>query len=245
MVLIMINLMVLLLVVFIEKGVVCVSMEDCCWLNCQIKLMLLLGNVLVVQFVVEYQVIEVIQFCDGYLLEVLFFNVWVVKDGKIFVLFKDNLILEGICYGLMEELCVEQGIVLELCCIMCEELLVVDEFMIFLVSKEVLLVVMFDGQLVGSGQLGLVFVKVYVVYQVVKVRFQWVVCNMLFMFCVNRLDCFVLVCKVGSWCFSLSLCCVCRCVEVFMYESKVLIFFVYFIVRNWVGGLMKIQEYFW
>ncbi|WP_433692819.1 D-amino acid aminotransferase [Herbaspirillum seropedicae] len=169
-VLIMTNPMALPSAVMLEKGVACVTMEDRRWLNCQIKSTSLLGNVLAAQFAAENEVTEAIQFRDGFLSEASASNVWVVKDGKISAPPKDNLILEGIRYGLMEELCAEQGIALESRRITREEVLAADELMISSASKEVLPVVTLDGQPVGSGRPGPVFARVYAAYQAAKAR---------------------------------------------------------------------------
>ena len=169
-VLIMTNPMALPPASAIEKGVACVTLEDRRWLNCQIKSTSLLGNVLAAQFAAEHQVTEAIQFRDGFLSEASSSNVWVVKDGKIAAPPKDNLILEGIRYGLMEELCAEQGIVLEARRIPREEVLAADELIISSASKEVLPVVTLDGQPVGNGKPGPVFAKVYAAYQAAKAR---------------------------------------------------------------------------
>ncbi|QDD66981.1 D-amino acid aminotransferase [Herbaspirillum seropedicae] len=169
-VLIMTNPMALPSAAMLEKGVPCVTMEDRRWLNCQIKSTSLLGNVLAAQFAAENEVTEAIQFRDGFLSEASASNVWVVKDGKISAPPKDNLILEGIRYGLMEELCAEQGITLESRRITREEVLAADELMISSASKEVLPVVTLDGQPVGSGRPGPVFARVYAAYQAAKAR---------------------------------------------------------------------------
>ncbi|WP_075256267.1 D-amino acid aminotransferase [Herbaspirillum camelliae] len=169
-VLIMTNPMALPSAAMLEKGVACVTMEDRRWLNCQIKSTSLLGNVLAAQFAAENEVTEAIQFRDGFLSEASASNVWVVKDGKISAPPKDNLILEGIRYGLMEELCAEQGIALESRRITREEVLAADELMISSASKEVLPVVTLDGQPVGSGRPGPVFARVYAAYQAAKAR---------------------------------------------------------------------------
>ena len=169
-VLIMTNPMALPSAAMLEKGVACVSMEDRRWLNCQIKSTSLLGNVLAAQFAAENEVTEAIQFRDGFLSEASASNVWVVKDGKISAPPKDNLILEGIRYGLMEELCAEQSIALESRRITREEVLAADELMISSASKEVLPVVTLDGQPVGSGRPGPVFGRVYAAYQAAKAR---------------------------------------------------------------------------
>lgn len=169
-VLIMTNPMVLPPASAIENGVPCVTLEDRRWLNCQIKSTSLLGNVLAAQFAAEHNVTEAIQFRDGLLSEASSSNVWVVKDGKISAPPKDNLILEGIRYGLMEELCAEQGIAFEARRIPREEVFAADELIISSASKEVLPVVMLDDKPVGNGRPGPVFAKVYAAYQAAKAR---------------------------------------------------------------------------
>ena len=167
---IMTNPMVLPSAAVREKGVACVTMEDRRWLNCQIKATSLLGNVLAAQYAAENDVTEAIQFRDGFLSEASSSNVWVVKDGKISAPPKDNLILEGIRYGLMEELCAEQGIALESRRITREEVLAADELIISSASKEVLPVSTLDGKPVGAGKPGPVFAKVYAAYQAAKAK---------------------------------------------------------------------------
>lgn len=169
-VLVMTNPMVLPSAAAVQNGVACVTMEDRRWLNCQIKSTSLLGNVLAAQYAAENEVTEAIQFRDGFLSEASSSNVWVVKDGKIAAPPKDNLILEGIRYGLMEELCAEQGITLEARRITREEVFAADELILSSASKEVLPVVTLDDQQVGSGRPGPVFAKVYAAYQAAKAR---------------------------------------------------------------------------
>ncbi|MFJ3047249.1 D-amino acid aminotransferase [Herbaspirillum chlorophenolicum] len=169
-VLIMTNPMVLPPASARENGVACVTMEDRRWLNCQIKSTSLLGNVLAAQFAAENEVTEAIQFRDGFLSEASSSNVWVVKDGKISAPPKDNLILEGIRYGLMEELCAGQGIALEARRIPRDEVFAADELFLSSASKEVLPVVTLDGKPIGSGKPGPVYAKVYAAYQAAKAR---------------------------------------------------------------------------
>ncbi|WP_034303749.1 D-amino acid aminotransferase [Herbaspirillum sp. RV1423] len=150
------------------KGVACVTMEDKRWLNCQIKSTSLLGNVLAAQHAAENEVTEAIQFRDGYLSEASSSNVWIVKDGKLSAPPKDNLILEGIRYGLIEELCAAQGIVFEARRITREEVFAADEVLLSSATKEVLPVVTIDGKSIGSGKPGPVFGKLYAAYQAAK-----------------------------------------------------------------------------
>jgi D-alanine transaminase len=150
------------------KGVACVTMQDKRWLNCQIKSTSLLGNVLAAQYAAEHEVTEAIQFRDGFLSEASSSNVWIVKDGKLSAPPKDNLILEGIRYGLIEELCKSQGIVFEARRITREEVFGADEVLLSSATKEVLPVVSIDEQRVGDGKPGPVFGKLYAAYQAVK-----------------------------------------------------------------------------
>jgi D-alanine transaminase len=151
-----------------EAGVACVSMEDKRWLRCEIKSVSLLGNVLAAQEAAENGVTEAIQFRDGFLTEASSSNVWIVKNGKLMGPPKDNLILEGIRYGLMEELCAAGDIPLESRRIPRDDVFAADEVMITSATKEVLPVVSIDGKTIGAGKPGPVFKKLYAAYQAAK-----------------------------------------------------------------------------
>jgi D-alanine transaminase len=150
------------------KGVACVSMEDKRWLNCQIKSISLLGNVLAAQHAAEHDVTEAIQFRDGFLSEASSSNVWIVKGGKLYAPPKDNLILEGIRYGLIEELCSAQGLAFEARKITQAEVFDADEVLLSSASKEILPVVSIDDKTVGNGTPGPVFAQLYQAYQDAK-----------------------------------------------------------------------------
>lgn len=151
-----------------ENGVACVSMEDKRWLRCEIKSISLLGNVLAAQNAAENGVTESIQFRDGYLTEASASNVWIVKDGVLMGPPKDNLILEGIRYGLIEELCAANNIRLEARRISREEVFAADEVMLSSATKEVLAVVKLDDATIGDGKPGAVYHKLYAAYQAAK-----------------------------------------------------------------------------
>ena len=95
------------------SGMTAISIPDERWLHCEIKSVSLLGNVLAKQQAVDAQVDEVVQFRDGFLTEGSSTNIWVVSGGKLLAPPKNNLILEGIRYGLMGELAAEAGIPFE------------------------------------------------------------------------------------------------------------------------------------
>ena len=147
-----------------EKGVRLVSIPDERWLHCDIKSVSLLGNVLAKQAAVDAGVDEVVQFRNGNLTEGASCNIWVVKNGKVIAPLKDNLVLEGIRYGLFEELCKESGIPFELRIVTEAETRNADEMMMSSATREVLPVVELDGKPVGSGKPGPVFQKLRAAY---------------------------------------------------------------------------------
>jgi D-alanine transaminase len=142
-----------------EQGLSAIAIPDERWLHCEIKSVSLLGNVLAKQAAVDAGVDEVLQFRDGNLSEGASCNIWVVSGGKLLAPPKDNLILEGIRYGLMSELAAEAGIPFEARKISKEEVLRADEIMMTSATKEVLPVVKLDGKPVGSGKPGPVYAK--------------------------------------------------------------------------------------
>ncbi len=151
-----------------ERGVACVSMEDLRWLRCEIKSTSLLGNVLAAQNAAQHDAVETIQFRDGFLTEASSSNVWVVKDGKLMAPPKDNLILEGIRYGLIEEMCAAHGIPLTARRIARDEVFGADEVLLSSATKEVLPVVSIDGKPIGDGRPGPVYRQLYAAYQAAK-----------------------------------------------------------------------------
>lgn len=165
---IMTNAMSLPLAESYENGIPCVTMEDLRWLRCDIKSVSLLGNVLAAQYAVDHGGVETIQFRDGFLTEGSSSNVWVVKNGRLMAPPKDALILEGIRYGLMEELCATNDIPFEARRIAREEVFAADELMVSSAGREILAVKSLDGQRIGDGRPGPVFRKLFAAYQEAK-----------------------------------------------------------------------------
>lgn len=152
-----------------EHGVACVSMEDKRWLHCEIKSISLLGNVLAAQNAAANDANETIQFRDGFLTEGSASNVWIVKDGSLIGPPRDNLILEGIRYGLMEELCAADHIPFKVQRISRAEVFAADEVLLSSASKEVLPVVTIDGLAIANGKPGPIYKKLYTAYQTAKI----------------------------------------------------------------------------
>lgn len=152
----------------VENGVACVSVDDKRWHRCDIKSTSLLGNVLAAQHAAENDALEAIQFRDGFLTEGASSNIWLVRNGKVTAPPTDGAILEGIRYGLMEELCAARNIPFEARRISRDEVFAADEVMLTSAGREVLAVVSIDGILIGNGKPGPVSRTLYAAYQDVK-----------------------------------------------------------------------------
>lgn len=153
-----------------HSGVSCVTAEDFRWQKAHIKTTSLLAAVLARQISVDADAAETILFRDGLLSEAASSNVWVVKDGVLLGPPRDNLVLEGIRYGLLEEICAMHDIPFELRRISRAEVLAADEVLLSSATKEVLPVTRIDGQVVGDGQPGPVYAQLYAGYQAAKLQ---------------------------------------------------------------------------
>jgi D-alanine transaminase len=109
-----------------------------------------------------------VMFRGDYLSEAAASNVWTVKDGVVMGPPKDNLVLEGIRFGLIEEICRDQGIGFQLRRITRAEVLAADEVLLSSATKEVLAVTTLDGQPVGNGRPGPIYTQLLAGYQLAK-----------------------------------------------------------------------------
>jgi D-alanine transaminase len=107
-------------------------------------------------------------FRDGFLSEAAASNVWIVKDGTVCGSPKDNLVLEGIRYGLIEQICRDSGVPFELKRVPRAEVLSADEILLSSATKEVIAVTQLDGRPVGNGKPGPIYEKLYAGYQRAK-----------------------------------------------------------------------------
>ncbi len=153
-----------------EQGIEAVTLADERWLHCDIKTTSLLGNVLARQAAVAAGAVECVMFRDGFLTEGAASNIWVVRNGTLLGPPKDNLVLEGIRYGLLAELAPDAGVPLEIRRILREEVHAADELMMSSATKELLPITRLDGRPVGSGRPGPVFAALYAAYQRAKAR---------------------------------------------------------------------------
>ncbi|MFC5609867.1 D-amino acid aminotransferase [Variovorax soli] len=152
----------------VREGVACVTAEDFRWERGDIKSTSLLGNVMARQVSADAGATETILFRERQLTEASSSNVWIVRDGAVYGVPKSEHVLEGIRYELIRELCEQEGIPFALQPIDAAQVHGADELMISSASKEVLPVVLLDGQPIGNGQPGPVFQRLYSAYQGAK-----------------------------------------------------------------------------
>lgn len=151
-----------------SQGVSCVTARDFRWTKAHIKSTSLLGAVFARQISADVGAAETVMFRDGFLSEAAACNVWVVKGGKVLGPPKDNLVLEGIRYGLIEEICRETGTGFELRPVSRKEVFDADELLLSSATKEILPITSLDGQPIGSGQPGPVYALLHAAYQRAK-----------------------------------------------------------------------------
>jgi D-alanine transaminase len=150
------------------KGVACVTARDFRWKKAHIKSTSLLGAVFARQISADVGAVETVMFREGFLSEAAASNVWVVKDGKVMGPPKDHLVLEGIRYGLIEDICREAGTPFELRPLSRKEVFEADELLLSSATKEILPITTLDGQPIGSGQPGPVCALLHAAYQRAK-----------------------------------------------------------------------------
>jgi D-alanine transaminase len=150
------------------EGVACVTADDFRWKKAHIKSTSLAGAVLARQISADVGAAETVMFRDGFLSEGASANVWIVKDGTVVGVPKDNLVLEGIRYGLIQQLCRDAGIGFDLRRIARSEVFAADEVLLSNASKEILAVTLLDGHPVGTGKPGPIYASLYAGYQRAK-----------------------------------------------------------------------------
>jgi len=156
----------------IANGVACVTAMDERWLNCDIKSISLVGNVLMRQLSADQGAVETVMFRNGWLTEASASNVLIVENGKIVAPPKDRMILPGITYGALYDLAVAGGLSFAMRPISAAEVWTADELWLSSSTKEVVAIVTLDGQPVGNashrGRPGPVFRQMHALFQANK-----------------------------------------------------------------------------
>jgi len=158
----------------IKSGVCAVTARDNRWLQCDIKAISLLPNVLLRQAAVDAGCAETVLIRDGsdseppFMTEGAASNIFVVKDGKLLAPPKNNLMLPGITYDVVLEIAAANDIMHEVRRISVDEVHAADELLLTSSTKEVLAITQLDGKPVGTGRPGPMFDRLYTLYQTFK-----------------------------------------------------------------------------
>ncbi len=147
------------------SGVKAITVPDIRWQWCHIKAITLLANVLQKQQAVEEGCVEAIMHRDGFALEGATSNLFVLVNGILLTPPKDNDILPGITRDLVVEIAQANGIVLEQRKVLLEELRSAEEVWLTSSTREVLPVIELDGQQIGKGQPGPLWIRMNALYQ--------------------------------------------------------------------------------
>jgi len=148
-----------------DTGIGAVSAPDVRWLRCDLKTTSLLANCLLRQLAVDAGCVETILFRDGCMTEGAASNIFAMKNGVLLAPPKNHLMLPGITYDVVLELAASHGLKCEVRDVLEEEVRGADELWMTSSTKEVLPIVVLDGQPVGTGQPGPTFRKMYAWYQ--------------------------------------------------------------------------------
>ncbi len=153
-----------------SAGVKAITLEDTRWSHCDIKSIALLSSVLLRQQAVEADATESILIRQGQVTEGAATNVFIILEGIAITPPKSQFILAGITRELILELMQE----VELPCreepITKSQLRYAEEIWITSSTREVSPVTNLDGQMVGHGQPGQLYTKVYSLFQNYKQR---------------------------------------------------------------------------
>jgi len=145
----------------VGKGYALTSTEDLRWKRCHIKSSALLGNVLHFQDSFDAGSQETLLYNrNEELTEASSSNIFIVKDGVIATPIQDNQILPGVTRRLVIDILAKAGaLVVEERIITLDEVRSADEIWITSSSKGIAPVTLLDGEAVGDGNVGSVWLK--------------------------------------------------------------------------------------
>ena len=156
----------------VEQGMSVSVREDIRWLRCDIKSISLMGHCMLRSEATAEGNAEVILVRNGLVTEASSSNILVVKDGVVLCPPKDHLILPGITYDVVLELLRENGFQHQVRPVTAAELRSADEVWITSSTKDVLAVTRMDGQPVGSGRPGPLFLRIRPLFGALKARLR-------------------------------------------------------------------------
>jgi len=147
--------------------------RDLRWERCQIKSTALLGNVMHFQHGYEQGANETLLYNErNQLTEASACNAYIVKDGVVITPPADNQILAGITRHILLDLLRKEGCIsVEERPVTMDEVFDADEVWVTSSSKEVVPVIEIDGQPVGDGNIGDVWLAAQTIYSAGKLNY--------------------------------------------------------------------------
>jgi len=156
----------------IENGIKVITLEDIRWLNCDIKAITLLPNVMMKLAAKAQQADDAILISrDGFVTEGTASNAFIVKNGTIITPPKGHKLLPGVTRLIIERIAKSHEIPLIEQDITQEELTQADEIWLSSSTKEALPVTRLNGNAVGTGKPGPIWHKMTDFYQEHKQAF--------------------------------------------------------------------------
>lgn len=149
-------------------GVCAITAPDPRWQHCDLKTISLLANVLMRQRAVAAGCAETLLIRDGYLTEGAASNIFVVQAGVLCTPAPSQHMLTGITYDVVLELAARQGLPTRVGSVSEAELRGADEIWMTSSTKEIMAVVLLDGEPVGSGRPGPLARQMDALYQQFK-----------------------------------------------------------------------------
>jgi D-alanine transaminase len=150
----------------LEAGVSAVTAIDNRWLQCDIKAISLLPNVLLRQQAVDAGCAEAILIRDdAFMTEGAASNIFLIKNNILLAPPKDNLMLPGITYDVVLELAAANHIPVQVRKINKDEIFSADEILLTSSTREVMPITSVNGKPVGNGKPGPLFARLYTLYQ--------------------------------------------------------------------------------
>jgi D-alanine transaminase len=156
----------------LEHGIKAVTLKDIRWARCDIKAISLLGNVLLRQQALDAGAVEAILLRDGYVTEGAASNVFAVLDDMIVTPPKGPVLLPGVTRDLVLELMAGQGLPYKEAAISERALRKAQEIWVTSSAKEILPVTVLDGEEIGDGRPGTLWMRVHRLFEDYKARLR-------------------------------------------------------------------------
>lgn len=148
-----------------QSGIKAITLADNRWLNCQIKAIALLPNILLRQQALEQGAQEAILLRDGEATEGAASNLFIIKQACIITPPKGPLLLPGITRDLIVELSQKKSLCIKQQTITEAELTDAEEIWLTSSTKEILPVCSLNDKMVGEGRPGPYWKQMFKLYQ--------------------------------------------------------------------------------